>query len=194
MLWKIVAVPEPVDGHLFKMRVEENACSAGHVEAAINPKARALTETPGAKGGDHAYLAAADVKGFFDHLDHDQLLSMSSLLIDDRAFLGLIRKWLQAACRRVKEWIKLNRHRPVRVFFHGLNLRLRGHYNYYGVRGNSDALYRFFDWARERAFKWLNRRGGKRWSYTWARFTQVLLRVQIARPRITQTSRRRVMA
>jgi len=104
------------------------------------------------------------------------------------------RKKLQAACHRVKEWIKLNRHLPVRDFFHGLNVRLRGHYNYYGVRGNSGALYRFFDWAKACAFKWLNRRGGKRRSYTWARFTQVLDFAQIARPRITQTSRRRVIA
>lgn len=51
---------------------------------------------------------------------------------------------LQGACRRIKEWIKLNRHLPGREFFKRLNVRLRGHYNYYGVRGNSRALYRFF--------------------------------------------------
>ena len=96
------------------------------------------------------------------------------------------RKKLQGACRRIKEWIKLNRHLPGRDFFRGLNIRLRGHYNYYGVRGNSRSLYRFFDWAKQCAFKWLNRRGGKRRSFTWARFIQVLALVQIARPRITQ--------
>jgi hypothetical protein len=42
-----------------------------------------------------------------------------------------------------------------------LNRRLRGHYNYHGVRGNSAALYRFFAWAIRSAFKWLNRCGGK---------------------------------
>jgi RNA-directed DNA polymerase len=104
------------------------------------------------------------------------------------------RKKLQAACRRLKEWIKLNRHLPGREFFKGLNSRLRGHYNYYGVRGNSDSLNRFFEWAKKCTFKWLNRRGGKRRSYTWERFTQVLDFVQIARPRITEISRRRVTA
>ena len=103
-------------------------------------------------------------------------------------------KKLQGACRRIKEWIKLNRHLPGREFFRGLNLRLRGHYNYYGVRGNSRSLYRFFDWAKQCAFKWLNRRGGKRRSFTWARFTQVLALVQIARPRITELRHPRVMA
>jgi RNA-directed DNA polymerase len=70
---------------------------------------------------------------------------------------------------------------------------LRGHYNYYGVRGNSRALYRFFDWTKQCAFKWLNRRGGKRRSFTWARFTQVAL-AQIARPCITELRHPRVMA
>ena len=226
--------------------------------------------------GCYGYVAEADVKGFFDHLDHDRVLAMLSVRIDDRAFLGLIRKWLKAgilepeghilhpeagtpqggivspvlanvylhyvldlwfekvvkprcqgeavlcryaddwvcafsyredaeafyrvlpkrlkkfnlevapektrllrfsrfhpsmqrritflgfeffwkedrkgtprvtrrtarkklhgACRRIKEWIKLHRHLRVREFFSGLNSRLRGHYNYYGVRGNS---------------------------------------------------------
>jgi len=104
------------------------------------------------------------------------------------------RKKLQGACRRIKEWIMLHRHLPVRDFFSGLNSRLRGHYNYYGVRGNSRSLYRFFDWATACAFKWLNRRGGKRRSFTWVRFAQVLDLLQIARPRITEISRRRVVA
>jgi RNA-directed DNA polymerase len=104
------------------------------------------------------------------------------------------RKKLQAACRRIKEWIKLNRHLPGREFFRRLNARLRGHYNYYGLRGNSHALKRFFDWAMQCAFKWLNRRGGKRKSYTWKLFNPILDRVKIARPRITEVKRRRVFA
>lgn len=104
------------------------------------------------------------------------------------------RKKLQGACRRIKEWIKLNRHLPGREFFRRLNARLRGHYNYYGVRGNSFSLKRFYDWAIECAFKWLNRRGGKRKSFTWELFNQILDRVKIARPRITEVKRRRVFA
>jgi group II intron reverse transcriptase/maturase len=283
--------------------------------------------------GSYGYLVEADVHGFFDHLDHDKLLEMLRLRIDDRAFVGLIRKWLKAgilepegqvvhpdsgtpqggivspvvanaylhyvldlwfekvvkprcrgeallcryaddwvcafrlredaerfyrvlpkrlakfnltlavdktrllrfsrfhpsmrrrftflgfeffwkvdrkgtprvmrrtarkrlqrACGRIKEWIQSNRHLLVRDFFEGLNRRLRGHYNYYGVHGNSRSLYRFFDWAKQCTFKWLNRRGGKRRSYTWARFAQLLEIVQIAKPRITEISRRRVIA
>ena len=48
--------------------------------------------------GCYGYVVEADVKGFFDHLDHDELVKMLSLRIDDRAFLWLIRKWLKAGC------------------------------------------------------------------------------------------------
>jgi RNA-directed DNA polymerase len=46
--------------------------------------------------GVYGYVVEADVQGFFDNLDHVWLLSMLRLRIDDRAFLGLIRKWLKA--------------------------------------------------------------------------------------------------
>jgi RNA-directed DNA polymerase len=104
------------------------------------------------------------------------------------------RKKLQAACQRIKEWIKQHRHLPGREFFQRLNTRLRGHYNYYGVRGNSRSLHRFFNWAMDCTFKWLNRRGGKRRSYTWEQFIQILDRVKIARPHTTEVRRRRVYA
>jgi group II intron reverse transcriptase/maturase len=104
------------------------------------------------------------------------------------------RKKLQAACQRLTEWIKQHRHLPGREFFQRLNARLRGHYNYYGVRGNARSLNRFFHWAMDCTFKWLNRRGGKQRSYTWEQFTQVLDRVKVVRPRITEVPRRRVFA
>jgi RNA-directed DNA polymerase len=46
--------------------------------------------------GCYGYVVEADVKGFFDHLDHETLLKMLKGHIDDRAFLRLIRKWLKA--------------------------------------------------------------------------------------------------
>jgi RNA-directed DNA polymerase len=104
------------------------------------------------------------------------------------------RKKLQSACRRIKERIQANRHLPGQAFFKGLNARLRGHYRYYGVHGNSHALSRFFDWAIKCAFKWLNRRGGQRKSFSWKRSIQILDAVPIERPRITEARRRRVFA
>jgi group II intron reverse transcriptase/maturase len=282
--------------------------------------------------GCYGYIVEADVKGFFDHVDHDWLVKMLSLRIDDRAFLQLIRKWLkagclstdgqvihpetgtpqggvispvlanvylhyaldlwfeevvkpllageallcrfaddwvcafryqedaerfyrvlpkrlekfklevapektrilrfsrfhpsrkrrftflgfefywnkdrqgaprvqrrtarkrlQAACHRIKEWIRTHRHLPGREFFQRLNSRLQGHYNYYGVRGNARSLYRFYQGAIACAFKWLNRRSQRR-SYSWAQFKRVLDLVHVAVPCITEVPRRRVFA
>ena len=104
------------------------------------------------------------------------------------------RKKLQAACRRMTAWIKQHRHLPGREFCRRLHARLQGHYQYYGVRGNFHSLQRFFRGAIQCAYKWLNRRGGKRKRYTWEQYTQVLDRVKRARPRITEVRRRRVFA
>jgi group II intron reverse transcriptase/maturase len=104
------------------------------------------------------------------------------------------RQKLQAACQRLTEWIKQHRQLPGRECFQRLHARLRGHYNDYGVRGNSRSLNRFFHWAMDCTFKWLNRRGGKQSRYTWEQCTHVLDRVKIVRPRITEVPRRRVFA
>lgn len=104
------------------------------------------------------------------------------------------RKKLQGACRRIKEWITQNRPLPGRECFQRVNARLRGHYNYDGLRGNSGSLSRFFNGAMDGTFKWLNRRGGKRKRCTWEQFTQILDRVKRARPRMTEVKRRRVLA
>lgn len=42
------------------------------------------------------YVVEADIKGFFDNLDHDFLLKMIEKRVDDKAFINLIRKWLKA--------------------------------------------------------------------------------------------------
>jgi group II intron reverse transcriptase/maturase len=46
--------------------------------------------------GKYNYIVEADIKGYFDNIDHTHLLNMLALRIDDKRFLGLIRKWLKA--------------------------------------------------------------------------------------------------
>jgi group II intron reverse transcriptase/maturase len=46
--------------------------------------------------GCYGYIVEADIKSFFDKIDHDWLLEMLAQRIDDQAFLHLIRKWLKA--------------------------------------------------------------------------------------------------
>jgi hypothetical protein len=104
------------------------------------------------------------------------------------------RKTLQAACRRMTAWIKQHRPLPGREFSRSVNIRLRGHYTYYGLQGTYRSLHRFFERTLRCAFKWRHRRGGKRQSFTWEQFTQSWDRLGIARPRITEVKHRRVLA
>jgi group II intron reverse transcriptase/maturase len=43
-----------------------------------------------------AWVVEADIRGFFDNLDHDWLMRMLEQRVSDKAFLDLIRKWLEA--------------------------------------------------------------------------------------------------
>lgn len=46
--------------------------------------------------GRHNFVVEADIKGFFDHLRHKELVRMLEQRIQDGALLSLIRKWLRA--------------------------------------------------------------------------------------------------
>lgn len=46
--------------------------------------------------GNYSYIVEADIKGFFQNIDHVWLITMLEQRIDDKAFLGLIKKWLKA--------------------------------------------------------------------------------------------------
>jgi len=46
--------------------------------------------------GRFGYVVEADIKGFFNHINHDKLLEMLAQRVDDRRFLRLINKWLKA--------------------------------------------------------------------------------------------------
>ena len=46
--------------------------------------------------GVYGYLVEADIKGFFDNIEHQKLLEMLSQRINDKATLHLVSKWLKA--------------------------------------------------------------------------------------------------
>lgn len=50
---------------------------------------------------------------------------------------------LRRAIKTVAHWCRLNGHRPVSEQYQTLGHKLRGHYGYYGITGNADALRRF---------------------------------------------------
>jgi group II intron reverse transcriptase/maturase len=100
-----------------------------------------------------------------------------------RVQLRTARKKLRNSIKRVAEWCKQNRHRRVREQFRLLNAKLRGYYNYYGVRGNFDSLNEFYQLVQQLHLKWLNRRSQRR-SYTWAGYRLLKQHFALAPPRI----------
>lgn len=56
--------------------------------------------------GVFGYVVEADIKGFFDNIDHSKLLEMMEKRINDRAFLRLINKWLKAGILEPEGYVK----------------------------------------------------------------------------------------
>ena len=82
---------------------------------------------------------------------------------------------LRKAVQNFTDWIKDVRNRlPTREIWKRAAARLRGHYNYYAVSFNSNAVYKFYSSCREALFKWLNRRSQKH-SFTWKQFVRKLM-------------------
>jgi RNA-directed DNA polymerase len=86
------------------------------------------------------------------------------------------------AIRKVAEWCRLNRHCQVAEQFKGLVLKLRGHYQYYGIT----ALHSFYESVRRVWHRWLNRRS-QRYSMTWERFERLLQHDQLPEPVIVHS-------
>ena len=83
------------------------------------------------------------------------------------------------AVRNIDKWCRDNRHLPIAEQHKKLNEKLRGHYAYYGVTGNSGALTRFLQIVEERWRRWLNRRNRIR-SMIWEKFRAILRRYPLA--------------
>lgn len=102
------------------------------------------------------------------------------------------RKRLRSALARVTEWIKAERHSPVRQLVEALNARLRGHYNYYGVIGNHASLRSYFHQVTRLLKKWLGRRSQKS-RMNWEKFSVLLKRFPLEDARITESRCRQMV-
>jgi RNA-directed DNA polymerase len=77
------------------------------------------------------------------------------------------------AITRIGRWCREHRHAPVSEQHRALEQKLRGHYGYYGITGNSYGLSAFLSEVKRRWCYWLNRRSDRR-PWTWERFTRYL--------------------
>lgn len=86
------------------------------------------------------------------------------------------------ALGRVRDWCRINRHLPIAEQCKALGQKLRGHFGYYGITGNSEALARFAHEVQRIWHKWLSRRSQKG-HLDWLRFQLLLARYPLPPPR-----------
>lgn len=85
------------------------------------------------------------------------------------------------ALTRVWEWCKVNRHRSIKEQWGTLSQKLRGHYGYYGIIGNSWSLERFYDEVRLIWKRWLGRRS-QRGFLNWQEMERLLDQYPLPKP------------
>ena len=84
-----------------------------------------------------------------------------------------MRKRLTRGFKTISQWCRENLHEPLRAQVEQLGRKLKGHFGYYGITGNSASLQRF-RWEVIAIWrKWLARRGDPK-GMSWERMTRLL--------------------
>jgi len=131
---------------------------------------------PGRKDSDDDGPGTFDLLGFTHHwgLSRNGKWVVKKRTATDRFSRGL---------RRLREWCRRHRHAPIEVQHRSLGQKLRGHYAYYGVTSNYDALARFHHEVKAIWRKWLSSRSQKG-LVTWEAMHRLLERFPLPPPRI----------
>jgi RNA-directed DNA polymerase len=134
-------------------------------------KALEESEKPGGKP-----LATFDFLGF-THIAAHSLKGYFTINV------RTMKKRLKRSIKAATDWCKLHRHHPLVEQQMSLNLKLRGHYQYYGRPTNYEGIHKFYRLVLCAWKKQLNRRSrGK--SVTWKKFDEILARYPLELPRI----------
>jgi RNA-directed DNA polymerase len=94
---------------------------------------------------------------------------------------------LRRALKRVTEWCRRYRHQPVRVQWTSLKQKLLGHYGYFGITGNYQALHNFWRRVMGAWQVWLSRRSQRAW-ISRERMQRLLERYPLPTPRLRTSS------
>jgi hypothetical protein len=131
--------------------------------------------------GDEAHRA----DGSFDFLGFTHVWGQSrrgNWIVKRRTAKGRFGR----ALSRVGDWCRRHLHIPVGDQHRHLAQMLRGHYGYFGITGNADALGRFLYEVRRTWRKWLDRRTGRS-CMPWSRFTRILVRFPLPPPKVVHS-------
>lgn len=92
---------------------------------------------------------------------------------------------LSRSLRGITEWCRRNRHLKVKEQWEALSRKLRGHYGYYGITGNSGGICRYRENVVGIWRKWLHRRS-RRARMSWPRMHQLLERYPLPAARVAR--------
>ena len=94
-----------------------------------------------------------------------------------------IGKRLRRFTKSIWQWCKDNRHNPIKQQHQKLSTKLRGYYQYYGVKGNYKLLEVVFEYTQKAWRSWLARRDhdGR---MGWKKFEKLLRVFPLPKPRI----------
>jgi group II intron reverse transcriptase/maturase len=88
------------------------------------------------------------------------------------------------AIKSINQWLKTTRNMlKIQELWKLITLKLRGHFQYYGVSGNYRGILRYYKQACVIVKKWLNRRSQKR-SFNWVEMNEYFLRYPLPKPKI----------
>jgi group II intron reverse transcriptase/maturase len=90
---------------------------------------------------------------------------------------------LRRALKRVADWCRRHRHKPVREQWAALRWKLLGHFGYLGITGNYQALHNFWRRVIGAWQVWLSRRSQRAW-ISRARMERLLERYPLPTPRL----------
>ena len=93
---------------------------------------------------------------------------------------------LRRVIRRIADWCRRNSHRRLAEQHRGLSQQLIGHYGYYGIVGNANALVAVYNRVTELWRRWLSRRS---WAgrLSWDGFKRLLGRLALPGPRVVHS-------
>jgi nucleotide-binding universal stress UspA family protein len=104
--------------------------------------------------------------------------------IPNKLFAGALIKEFRQKMKAANLWLKGVRNLvELREWWQILRRKLIGHYNYYGISGNTPQIRKFYRRILSLVYKWINRRSQKK-SYNWEQFGRFLKYNPLPRPKI----------
>lgn len=93
------------------------------------------------------------------------------------------KKKFNAKVKEMKIWIRDHRYLKVTEMIKQINIKLRGHYQYYGITDNGYSISLYKRCVNKLLWKWLNRRSERK-SYTKEEFAEMLKQNPLLEPKI----------